>query len=175
VELANQIVQLSKLSDPVKMTSVNWTLLDKTKTPVNVIPDYAWAQADVRVLYADEYDRVMKDAERISKNRLVPDTKVQLSWFKGRPPFSRNDKTDALTAALQAIYAGELGLKLGVEGSGGGSDANYAASVGSIAVDGLGIVGGGDHGPDEYIELDSVVPRLYLLTRILMDIGSGKI
>ena len=57
--------------------------------------------------------------------------------------------------------------------TGGGSDANYAAIVGAIAVDGLGIVGGNDHTPDEYIELGSITPRLYMLTRILMDIGSG--
>ena len=175
VELAHQIVQLSNLGDAKKMTTVNWTLLDKTKTPVNVIPDYAWAQADVRVLYPEEYDRIMKDAEAIAKKQLVPDTTVKLSWFKGRPPFAKNDKTDALVARLQAIYAGELGLKLAVEGSGGGSDANYAAIVGSIAVDGLSMVGGGDHTPDEYVELDSIVPRLYLLTRIMMDIGSGKL
>lgn len=175
VELAHQIVQLSNLGDAKKMTTVNWTLLDKTKTPVNVIPDYAWAQADVRVLYPEEYDRITKDAEKIIKKQLVPDTQVKLSWFKGRPPFAKNDKTDALVAHLQNIYAGELGMKLGVEGSGGGSDANYAAIVGAIAVDGLGIVGGGDHTPDEFIELNSIVPRLYLLTRVMMDIGSGKL
>ncbi len=175
VELAHQILQLSNLSDAKKMTTVNWTLLDKTKTPVNVIPDYAWAQADIRVLYPDEYDRIMKDVDQISKKQLVADTKVKFNLFKGRPPFAKNDKTDALVAYLQKIYAEELGLKLGIEGSGGGSDANYAAIVGSIAVDGLGIVGGGDHTPDEYIELKSIEPRLYLLTRIIMDIGSGKI
>lgn len=175
VELAHQILQLANLSDAKKMTTVNWTLLDKTKTPVNVIPDYAWAQADIRVLYPDEYDRIMKDVDRISKKQLVAETKVKFDLFKGRPPFAKNDKTDALVAHLQKIYANELGLKLSIEGSGGGSDANYAAIVGSISVDGLGLVGGGDHTPDEFIELSSIEPRLYLLTRIIMDIGSGKL
>ncbi|HWR43799.1 glutamate carboxypeptidase [Sporomusa sp.] len=174
VELAHQIVQLSKLGDPAKMTTVNWTLLDKTKTPVNVIPDAAWAQADIRVLYPEEYDRIMKDAKTISQKHLVPDTKVELDLFRGRPPFAKNDKTDKLVTRLQNIYDKELGLKLGVQGSGGGSDANYAAIVGAIAVDGLGIVGGNDHTPEEFIEVGSITPRLYLLTRILMDIGSGN-
>ena len=173
VELANQILQLSNLGNPAKMTTVNWTLLDKTKTPVNVIPDSAWAQADVRVLYPEEFDRVLKDAKKIAEKHLIPDTKVEFDFFKGRPPFAKNDKTEKLVARLQNIYNTELGLKLGIEGSGGGSDANYAAIVGSIAVDGLGIVGGNDHTPDEYIELGSITPRLYMLTRILMDIGSG--
>lgn len=175
VELAHQIVQLSNLGDANKMTTVNWTLLEKTKTPVNVIPDYAWAQADLRLMYNDEYDRILQDAQKIAKKGLVPDTQVKFELFRGRPPFTKNDKTDHLVAAMQEIYSKELGQTLKVEGSGGGSDANYAAIAGAIAVDGLGIVGGNDHSPDEYIELDSVVPRLYLLTRTLMDIGSGKI
>lgn len=95
VELSHQIVQLSNLGNAQKMTTVNWTLLDKTKTPVNVIPDYAWAQADVRVLYPDEYDRIMKDAENTAKKQLVPDTQVKFSMFQGRPRlFTKNDKTD---------------------------------------------------------------------------------
>lgn len=173
VELAHQIVQLSNLGDPAKMTTVNWTLLDKTKTPVNVIPDTAWAQADVRVLYPEEYDRILNDAKRISQKRIVSDTKVDFDVFRGRPPFAKNDKTEKLVAHLQNIYNKELGLPLGVQGSGGGSDANYAAIVGAIAVDGMGIVGGNDHTPEEFIEVNSITPRLYLLTRTLMDIGSG--
>lgn len=175
VELSHQIVQLSNLGNAQKMTTVNWTLLDKTKTPVNVIPDYAWAQADVRVLYPDEYDRIMKDAEATAKKQLVPDTQVKFSMFQGRPPFAKNDKTDALVAYMKNLYANDLGMVLGIEGSGGGSDANYAAIVGSTAVDGMGVVGGNDHTPDEYIELNSIVPRMYLLTKTLMDIGGGAL
>ena len=175
VELSHQIVQLSNLGNAQKMTTVNWTLLDKTKTPVNVIPDYAWAQADVRVLYPDEYDRIMKDAEATAKKQLVPDTQVKFSLFQGRPPFAKNDKTDALVAYMKGLYADDLGMVLGIEGSGGGSDANYAAIVGSTAVDGMGVVGGNDHTPDEYIELNSIVPRMYLLTKTLMDIGRGAL
>lgn len=175
VELAHQILQLSQLSDSNKLTTVNWTLLDKTKTPVNVIPDQAWAQADVRVLYPEEYDRIMRDAEKISQKHLAPDTKVKFDLFRGRPPFAKNQQTDKLVEFMRKIYADDLNMKLGIEGSGGGSDANYAAIVGAVAVDGLGIVGGNDHTPDEYIELSSITPRLYLLTHILMDIGSGNL
>jgi glutamate carboxypeptidase len=174
MELAYQIMQLSKLGDSEKMTTVNWTLLEKTKTPVNVIPDYAWARADIRVLYPEEFDRVLKDAQALSAKQLIPDTKIKIELFKGRPPFAKNDKTDKLIKHLQNIYSSELGMKLDVEGSGGGSDANYAAIAGSIAVDGMGIVGGGDHSLDEYIELNSIVPRLYLMTRTIMDLGAGR-
>lgn len=171
VELAHQILQLRKLGNDKKMTTVNWTLLDKTKTPVNVIPAYAWAQADVRLMYNDEYERILKEAQTISAKHLIPDTSVKLSMFQGRPPFTVNEKTDKMIAKMQEIYKDELGLQLGVEGSGGGSDANYAAIVGSTAMDGLGPVGYRDHAPDEHIDLNTVIPRMYLTARIIMELG----
>jgi glutamate carboxypeptidase len=174
LELAHQIIQLSKLGNRAKRTSVNWTVLEKTNTPSNVIPDHAAAQADVRVLFPEEFDRVMNEAKKLSAKHLVSDTTVTLELITGRPPFAENARTDKLASSLQKIYGLELGLPLAVEGSGGGSDANYAAMAGSIAIDGLGIVGGNDHSPDEFIELKSIVPRLYLLTKIIMDIGASR-
>ena len=35
----------------------------------------------------------------------------------------------------------------------------------------LGLAGWGYHAKDEYIEIDSIVPRLYLSTRLLMELG----
>ena len=175
IELAHQLMQLEgKLSDPVKGTSVNWTVLEKTKTSHNVIPDYAAAVSSVRVVDEEEWGRLMNDAEAISRNHFVPDTDVRFCLFVGRPAFPRNEKTDRLALHMQNIYVHELGLKLETVGSGGASDANHAFSSGAIVLDGLGIVGDHIHSPHECIDIGSVAPRLYLLTRILMDIGSGN-
>lgn len=176
IELGHQLAQLyQKLDNPAKKSTVAWTTMVASKTPPNVIPDYASVLASVRVLYADEFDRILKDAEKISQNHLVPDTQVKFTLNVSRPPFSDNPGTEKLTQHMKAIYKNDLGLVLGIAGSGGSSDANHAAAVGSITVDGLGLVGGNDHTPNEYIELSSVVPRLYLLTRTIMDIGNGTI
>jgi glutamate carboxypeptidase len=42
----------------------------------------------------------------------------------------------------------------------------------AAALDGLGYVGGDFHTDHEWIELGSVVPRLYLFTRLLMETGA---
>jgi glutamate carboxypeptidase len=42
---------------------------------------------------------------------------------------------------------------------------------GTPALDGLGLVGGDFHTDHEWIDLNSLVPRLYLFTRLLMDAG----
>ena len=73
----------------------------------------------------------------------------------------------------QNIYA-ELGKKLKVVRAGGASDANWAAFSGLIAIDGFGAVKGGkNHTPQECVSLSSVVPRMYLLSRMFMELGSG--
>ena len=53
------------------------------------------------------------------------------------------------------------------------ADASLSAAAGTPTLDALGIVGGGIHTPEEYADLDSIVPRLYLLSRLLIDTGSG--
>jgi glutamate carboxypeptidase len=75
-----------------------------------------------------------------------------------------------LADRAEAIYAG-LGLKIGRGGNGGASQSALGAETGVLALDGLGPVGGAFHSDNEYIELKSVTPRLYLLAKLLMDLG----
>jgi glutamate carboxypeptidase len=139
----------------------------------NVIPDYAVGQGDVRVMTPEEFDRVEKDLARISENKLVPDTQTKTSLTRNFPPMPKNAQSDALADKAQAIY-GELGRKLTLEGTGGAADASFAAGVGTPTLDGFGIVGGNIHTPEEYAEVESIVPRFYLLTRMLMELGPGR-
>ncbi|CAJ0775881.1 hypothetical protein LMG18095_00104 [Ralstonia thomasii] len=85
----------------------------------------------------------------------------------------RNAASDQLAAKAQAIY-GEIGRMLTLEGSGGAADSSLSAGVGTPTLDGFGIVGGGIHTPEEYAEVESVVPRLYLLSRMIMELAVGK-
>ncbi|MBW4469935.1 MAG: M20/M25/M40 family metallo-hydrolase [Stenomitos rutilans HA7619-LM2] len=171
LEAAYQTLRLSKLGNPSKQTSVNVTVFQAGDRP-NTIPDFATVQTDVRVLDAQEYSRLTRDFTRLATTKLLPCTKINVRAEQGRPPFPPNPQTDALVKKAQAIYQ-EIGLQLGVEGSGGGTDGNYAASVGTITLDALGPVGGGAHSPEEYIDVDRIAPRLYLLTRLLMTLGTS--
>ncbi|HYH02952.1 MAG TPA: M20/M25/M40 family metallo-hydrolase, partial [Bacillota bacterium] len=63
--------------------------------------------------------------------------------------------------------AAELGQELGVSYSGGGSDANFAAAIGTPVVDGVGPVGGGHHSAEEYLNIPSMFFRIDLLARCL--------
>ena len=105
--------------------------------------------------------------------RKVPDTEATVVINIGRPSFAGDARTQALAKRAQAIYA-ELDNRslVLIPGSGAGTDAGYASRSGKPAVlESLGLAGWGYHAKDEYIEIDSIVPRLYLSTRLLMDLA----
>ena len=169
MEAAHQILQLGKLGDEEKKTTINFTVInagDRT----NVIPDQATAKADVRAALPEEFDRIEKDLVRVSANKLIPETEVTTTLKRGLPPMPQTPESDKLVAIAQGIY-GELGKKLTIEGSGGAADASLSAGVGTPTLDGFGIVGGNIHTPQEYAEVESVAPRIYLLSRMIMELS----
>ena len=169
MEAAHQILQLGKLGDEDKKTTINFTVL-KAGDRTNVIPDQATAKADVRAALPEEFDRIEKDLARVSQDKLIAETDVKTSLQRGLPPMPQTAESDKLVAIAQGIY-GELGRKLTIEGSGGAADASLSAGVGTPTLDGFGIVGGNIHTPEEYAEVESVVPRIYLLSRMIMELA----
>jgi len=59
----------------------------------------------------------------------------------------------------RAAWVGRAGLKVAGEFTGGCADSGFTAAVGCPTLCGVGPVGGSAHTPEEYLEVDSVVPR----------------
>jgi glutamate carboxypeptidase len=172
VELAHQLLETRALGDPSRGIKFNWTIANAGTTR-NVIPDTATASADVRVRRIADFDAVEQAFRAaVAKGHLVPDTQVEPGFERRRPPLEVTDRSRAVARRAQAIYA-ELGKQLGVDESskGAGTDAAFAALSGKpIVLENFGLMGYGYHSPDaEYVELDSIEPRLYLLTRLIME------
>ncbi len=102
----------------------------------------------------------------------VPDTETSIKLLVGRPAFLAGATGKALAERAQAIYR-EIDRELVlVPMTGGGTDAGYAVRSGkATVVESFGLAGFGYHARDEYIEIDSIVPRLYLTTRLMTVIG----
>ena len=148
-------------------TTVNLTLL-KGGERNNIIPDYAEATLNVRYRKSADFDEVLAAVEAGAKATDVPQTTVTVVHDPAFPPLIEDAKIDAVGNRAKAIYA-ELGRSLAFGGNGGASESALAQSVGVPALDGLGYVGGDFHTDHEWIDLRSVVPRLYLMTRLLME------
>ena len=176
-ELAHQILQMRDLSDPATGRKLNWTVAS-AGTVRNVIPAFAEAMADARVQRVADWDVIEAAVRERVANTLIPDTSVEVIVERRRPPLEPTPASRQLGAHARSIYA-ELGLELEVvtEGTGGGTDAAIAALDTRAAVlESFGLQGAGAHSDEvEYILVSSIEPRLYLLSRTIMDIASSVV
>jgi len=175
-ELAHQILQTRDLSDPGVGIKMNWTIAS-AGTNRNVIPANASATADVRVLRVADYDGIEQKVRERIRNRLIADTTVDMAFERRRPPLEATSASRALAKHAQDVYA-EIGNALTISdvAEGGGTDAAFAALRTKAAViERFGLRGFGAHSDDaEYVDIDSIEPRLYLLTRMIIDVSRDK-
>jgi glutamate carboxypeptidase len=175
-ELAHQVLQTRDLSDQAIGLKMNWTMANAGTTR-NMIPPNAQAVADVRVLRVADYDAIEKKVRERIKKQLLPDAKVEMNFERRRPPLEATTASRALAKHAQQIYR-ELGKELVVDDmpEGGGTDAAFAAlNTKAPVIERFGLQGYGAHSADaEYVLLDSIEPRLYLLARMIMDASQGK-
>jgi glutamate carboxypeptidase len=175
-ELAHQVLHMRDLSDPTIGLKVNWTVANAGVVR-NMIPPGAEAIADIRVDRVADLDGVEQKLRERIKTKLLPDSQVDLDFHRGRPPLQATDVSRRLAAHAQQIYA-EIGKKLTVRetSTGGGTDAAYAQLKAKAPVlEGMGLQGFGAHSTEaEYISIPSIEPRLYLATRLIMNISQGK-
>lgn len=173
IELSHQILATEKIAKKISGAQLNWTS-SQSGTVSNRIPETAVASADVRLLKPDAADKLKAALiTKTQESRRVPDTLVHVKIDVGRPPYVAGEQGMALAQLARAIYAELDGRPLVFHPiTGGGTDAGFASASGKAAVlESLGLAGWGFHARDEYIEIDSIVPRLYLTSRLLMDLG----
>jgi glutamate carboxypeptidase len=175
-ELAHQVLQMRDLSEPATGRKLNWTIAS-AGTNRNVIPAQAQAMADVRVLDVADYEVIERTVKERVKTRLIPDTTVDVAFERRRPPLQATEAARRLAQHAQRVYR-EIGKTLIVSdlSPGGGTDAAFAAlSTRAPVLEGCGLQGYGAHSSDaEYVDLRSIEPRLYLLTRLIVDIAQGR-
>ncbi len=161
VGMARIIGQLTALGDSKSGTTVNvGTIRGGTKR--NIVPDQCKIEVDVRVLTTAEGKRIDSAVQQICSEAPIPGARVEVLGGIGRPPWQRNEQSEALIFHFQHI-ARAFGILLGAEDTGGGSDANFTAALGIATIDGLGPVGESPHTFDERILAHSIVERAKLV------------
>jgi glutamate carboxypeptidase len=129
------------------------------------------------VLRVADYDGIEHKVRERIKKQLIPDTTVDMTFERRRPPLEATPASRAVAKHAQDIYA-EIGNRLivGDVAEGGGTDAAFAALRTKAAViERFGLRGFGARSNDaEYVEIDSIEPRLYLFARMIIDVAQGK-
>lgn len=139
---------------------------------LNMVPDKAVAQLDVRINHPDEELWVRQKIDAIIKQLQRKDYSLSVHGHFGRPVKRVNKATERLFNRIQKVGS-ELGLTLDWKDSGGCCDGNNLAQHGLPVIDTLGVRGGNIHSSDEYIVLDSLVERAMLSALLLHDLASG--
>ena len=176
-ELAHQMLKSRNFGDPAKGLRINWTVVSGGDSR-NSIPASATAVADVRSLSNKDLDLMEAALQESIKDKLIPDTSIDLTFYRSRPAFEANAVSVTLARHAQAIYQ-EIGAKLDIRerATGGGTDAAFAGlrPKGGV-LESFGLRGFGAHSnDDEYILIPSIASRLYLAIRMVMDVGGGVV
>jgi glutamate carboxypeptidase len=128
-------------------------------------------EVDLRSPAADTLAEAEAEVERIANTHTVEDVEAHVDGGKWHRPMEKKEGGAAL-ARLAIDLAGDIGFDLNDAATGGASDANTTSAAGVPTIDGLGPVGGDDHGPKEWLDLSSVVPRVTLLAGLIDRAGS---
>ncbi|MFQ6029273.1 MAG: M20 family metallopeptidase, partial [Dehalococcoidia bacterium] len=162
-EMAHQILKLHSLTDFSRGTTVNVGVVNGGAVRNQIAP-LAEALVDLRVASMEEAQRV--EREIMSLEPVLSGATVEVIGGLNRPPMERNENT-AMLFEMVRRHAEPLGIELTEAQVGGGSDAQFAAVVGTPVLDGLGGVGEGPHAEHEYISVAELPRRVALLASLL--------
>jgi glutamate carboxypeptidase len=168
VELSRCVLELTALNGSCPGTTVNVGVISGG-TCSNVVPDLAWADIDTRFVTAEAGQALDRAIAELAAHPVLPNTRIEVTGGIEKGPMEKTPATAYLVELAHAV-AEQLDFTFQDVQTGGTSDGNFAGELGVPTLDGLGLVGGEDHCPNEYIELDSIVPRTSLLAGLIVSI-----
>jgi glutamate carboxypeptidase len=168
-EIAHKIVALHALTDLTKGITINVGIVSGGQT-VNTIAASARGEIDFR--YIDPADRssMLEKISAIMAKSIVPGTSAAYDIYGEFLPLVQTAE-NRLLFDLYADCGRALGVTITDIFTGGCSDAGFSAGVGAPTLCAVGPVGARTHSPDEYVELDTIVPRAQILALTILRCG----
>jgi glutamate carboxypeptidase len=164
--LAREVVRIESLADGrPDMTSVITTVAGGDAA--NTVPGEAVATIDIRSGVAADLDDALAELERPSPHDGVATAIEDRGTWPPMPPARH-------LVDLALGHAGELGLAIAAERSGGVSDGCWTGAAGIPTLDGLGPVGGDDHTDAEWIDLGTLEQRIELVVRLVESVCAAQ-
>lgn len=136
---------------------------------LNTVPSRAALTGDVRAISAADLDWARDQVTSFARHDGV---RLRFEDLGGPPALERTPAVATLAAAAIALGA-DLGHAFGEALTGGVSDGSWTAAAGLPTLDGLGPVGGLDHGPDEYVETGTIASRCGVVAGLVAAVDAG--
>lgn len=169
VEMARWIEAVTYLNAQERGTTLN-TGIVKGGTASNVVAEYAEMTVELRYLSESEKARIERSFGDMAAYPKIPGVKTQWEIISGFPPMSPKESTESLMRVIE-----DTALKLGQRKpeflfTGGGSDSNHLSDFKAAVMDGCGPESGLYHSDDEYMVIDSLLPRFELICQVIRNL-----
>ena len=173
LEAARLVTELHALNGRWPGVTVNVGVIAGGTRP-NVVPERCSLEVDVRATARDGLQAAEAAIRELAATTTVPGTRIEVTEMGRHWPMEKLERSGRLVEHAQAI-ARRLGFEVHDAATGGASDANTTSGMGVPTIDGLGPIGGNDHSPAEYLDVDSIVPRTTLLAGLLLSIARDPV
>jgi glutamate carboxypeptidase len=165
-ELAHKVVAMHALTDLPRGITVNVGVVSGGQS-VNTTAPQAEGLIDLRYIKPADRKWALDALQAIVDRATVPGTRSKLEIRGEFLPLTATPASEELFATYQ-LAAADAGLKVEGEFAGGCADSGFTAGVGCPTLCAVGPVGGNAHTPEEYLEVESLVPRAQALALTIL-------
>lgn len=166
VDLGHKIPKLQGLTDLEAGVTVNVGLIGGGQT-VNTVAPHAWCEIDLRYKTATQREELVEAIRSIVETPVVAGSSAQLIIKGEFVPLEQTPDSLLLYETYREAAAG-LGIAVTAEYTGGCADSGFTAAQGCPTLCSVGPVGGMAHTPDEFLEVESIVPAAQTLALAVM-------
>lgn len=167
--MARKIEAWTAMTDTLADVTVNVGLVSGGQS-VNTVAPHAACEIDLRYGNPDDRARLIAAIEAIAAETHVPDTTCTIAIQGEFLPMQPTPAQDALLEVYVA-QAARAGLTLSAEYTRSCADSGITAAMGIPTICATGPVGGRAHSEEEFLRLDTVVPRMQALALTLLQMA----
>lgn len=169
-ELALKIVKLRELNDFNVGTTFTVTKISGGQNRI-IVPEDASLDADIRFYTMEEWEKISQQIKQILSRAEIDGIQLDYELTFNRPPLTLVDGSATLQdIVIEASH--ELDIAYLTTQPGGVSDGNFVSAQGTPTIDGMGPTGGMMCSPEEFLEIDTMVPCASRLALTIAKLGA---
>ncbi|MGE0222337.1 MAG: M20 family metallopeptidase [Acetobacteraceae bacterium] len=165
-ELARKVQAIHALTDLERGITLNVGLISGGQS-VNTVAPWAEGQIDLRYVHPEDKDDVMARIGGIIDRSFVPGTRAEWSVKGEFLPLTQTPTAKRLFE-IYVQSAADTGFQTDGEFTGGCADSGFTAAMGTPTICAVGPVGGKAHSPEEFLRIDTMVPRAQACARAIL-------
>lgn len=170
--MAAKIVRLSQATDRRTGTTLNVGLVRGGQT-VNTVAPRAACEIDLRFASPAARDAAIAHIDAVVAEREIAGVSATLHLKGEFLPMVATERSLALFD-LYRTTARDLGVALDGEFTGSCADSGFTSARGVPTLCGVGAVGDGSHTPDEFVHVDTIIPRAKILALTICRVLAGS-